>query len=79
VPDFFVSNNCYEQPCAKPFTQAFEAHGFKAWWSVGPDTSEAHDEVAQTALRTAKGADTFSALQFRTVDLISNIASSFRR
>ncbi len=79
VPDIFLSYNREDQARAKLFAEALKAAGFEVWWDVGLKTGEAYDEVRENALRTAKGADTFSALQFRTVDLISKIASSFRR
>jgi hypothetical protein len=79
VPDIFLSYNREDQARAKLFAEALKAAGFEVWWDVGLKTGEAYDEVTENALRTAKGADTFSVLQFRTVDLISKVASSFRR
>jgi hypothetical protein len=54
MTDIFLSYNREDQARAKLFAEAFEAQGFKVWWDVGLRTSEAYDEVTETALRTAK-------------------------
>ena len=54
MTDIFLSYNREDQPRAKLFAEAFDAHGFKVWWDVGLRTGEAYDEVTETALRNAK-------------------------
>ncbi len=54
APNVFLSYNREDQARAMMFAEAFEGQGFKVWWDVGLRTGEAYDEVAETALRTAK-------------------------